>query len=111
MSAPVRATVAFQELIGSVRQHWANQLYPALHERYREIDRGSTPAMTDQAINQVAQTPLYQWFAFIERHYQRMKYSDPRWGLAASFESQPDGVRERLEIGRASCRERVFGRV
>lgn len=43
MNAPVRATVAFQELIGSVRQHWANQLYPALHARYREIDRGGTP--------------------------------------------------------------------
>ena len=96
MNAPVRATVAFQELIGSLRQHWANQLYPALHQRYREIDSGGSPAMADQAIAQVAETPLYQWFAFIERHYQRMKYSDPRWGLAANFESQPEWVRERL---------------
>jgi ubiquinone/menaquinone biosynthesis C-methylase UbiE len=102
MNAPVRATVAFQELIGSVRQHWANQLYPALHERYREIDRGGTPAMTEQAIAQVAETPLYQWFAFIERHYQRMKYSDPRWGLAASFESQPNWVSERLGAAESS---------
>lgn len=96
MNTPPRATVAFQELIGSFRQHWANQLYPALHQRYREIDRGTSPAMADQAITQVSQTPLYQWFAFIERHYQRMKYSDPRWGLAARFEAAPEWVRERL---------------
>jgi len=102
MSTPLRATVAFQELIGSMRQHWANQLYPALHERYREIDHGATPAMADQAIAQISQTPLYQWFAFIERHYQRMKYSDPRWGLAASFESRPEWVRERLAAAESS---------
>lgn len=58
--------------------------------------------MTDQAIAQVAETPLYQWFAFIERHYQRMKYSDPRWGLAVSFESQPTWVRERLAAAESS---------
>ncbi|MBM3408858.1 MAG: class I SAM-dependent methyltransferase [Betaproteobacteria bacterium] len=102
MSTPLRATVAFQELIGSMRQHWANQLYPALHERYRNIDHGATPAMADQAIAQISQTPLYQWFAFIERHYQRMKYSDPRWGLAANFESRPEWVRERLAAAESS---------
>ena len=66
MNTPPRATVAFQELIGSLRQHWANQLYPALHQRYREIDQGTSPAMADQAIAQVSQAPLYQWFAFID---------------------------------------------
>ena len=102
MNTPPRATVAFQELIGSLRQHWANQLYPALHQRYREIDQGTSPAMADQAIAQVSQTPLYQWFAFIERHYQRMKYSDPRWGLAARFEADPEGVRARLSAADSS---------
>jgi ubiquinone/menaquinone biosynthesis C-methylase UbiE len=92
-----RSATAFQEFIGSLRSQWANQLYPALNDAYREIDDGSTsPAQTDQAISKVAQTSLYRWFAFIERHYQRMKYSDPRWGLAATFEAHPDWVREQL---------------
>lgn len=102
MNTPTRAATAFQELIGSLRQQWANQLYPALHQRYREIDDGTQAAAADQAIAQVSQTPLYQWFAFVERHYQRMKYSDPRWGLAATFEQCEDWVRERLAAADSS---------
>ena len=34
MSTLDRSTTAFQELIGTMRQHWANQLYPALHQRF-----------------------------------------------------------------------------
>jgi ubiquinone/menaquinone biosynthesis C-methylase UbiE len=98
MNAPLpRSATAFQELIGTLRSQWANQLYPALAEQYRSIDDGRTsPAQTDQAIAQIAGRPLYRWFAFIERHYQRMKYSDPRWGLAATFESNPQWVQAQL---------------
>ncbi len=95
-SGPSRAATAFQEFIGSLRQGWSNQLYPALHQHYRQIDDGSTAAKADQAISEVSRTTLYQWFSFIERHFQRMKYSDPRWGLAQTFEQAPDWVRARL---------------
>jgi ubiquinone/menaquinone biosynthesis C-methylase UbiE len=93
-----RSATAFQEFIGSLRSQWANQLYPAVNQTYRSIDDGSaSPAQTDEAIARVADTPLYRWYAFIERHYQRMKYSDPRWGLAATFEAHPEWVRAELE--------------
>lgn len=96
MESPSRAATAFQELIGSIRQQWSNQLYPALHARYRAADDGSRSMGADQAIAEVSQTSLYQWFAFIERHFQRMKYSDPRWGLAATFEACPEWVKNKL---------------
>ena len=35
-----RATTAFQELIGTMRQQWANQLYPALHQQYHSQAAG-----------------------------------------------------------------------
>jgi ubiquinone/menaquinone biosynthesis C-methylase UbiE len=102
MDSPTRAATAFQELIGSIRHQWANQLYPTLAQRYREADDGSQAARADQAIAEVSRTPLYRWFAFIERHFQRMKYSDPRWGLAVTFESCPQWVRDKLKAAESS---------
>ena len=40
MSGMDRSTTAFQELIGSMRQHWANQLYPALNQSYQQAAEG-----------------------------------------------------------------------
>lgn len=98
MSHLPRSATAFQEFIGTLRAQWANQLYPVLNAQYQAIDDGrASPAQTDEAINQIAQTPLYRWYAFIERHYQRMKYSDPRWGLARTFDSHPDWVAQQLD--------------
>lgn len=103
MDSPTRAAAAFQELIGSIRQQWSNQLYPALSQRYREADDGSQAALADQAIAEVSRTPLYRWFAFIERHFQRMKYSDPRWGLATTFETYPEWVQRKLKAAETSA--------
>ena len=91
-----RATTAFQEFIGSTRQQWANQLYPALHQHYQA--QGAVSDVTDSAAAgaRVADTALYQWYCFIERHYQRMKYSDPRWGLAAALEADPASTAAQL---------------
>ncbi len=103
MSTLDRSTTAFQELIGTMRQHWANQLYPALHERYEQATQGQTPTDSDQAGQAVEDLPLYHWFCFIERHYQRMKYSDPRWGLAAALSARPGWVAEQLHPAQDSA--------
>ena len=91
-----RSTTAFQELIGTMRQQWANHLYPALHADYQAATLGQTINSSEQAGEQVSATPLYHWFCFIERHYQRMKYSDPRWGLAMALSQRSDWVNEQL---------------
>lgn len=91
-----RSTTAFQELIGTMRQHWANQLYPALHQQYLQAADGQEITDSQTAGEQVQSLALYHWFCFIERHYQRMKYSDPRWGLAAALSQRSDWVNEQL---------------
>ena len=96
MSTMDRSTTAFQELIGTMRQHWANQLYPALHQRFEQATAGQSVTDSAEAGQAVEELPLYHWFCFIERHYQRMKYSDPRWGLAAALSARPDWVAEQL---------------
>ena len=91
-----RSTTAFQELIGSMRQQWANNLYPTLHADYQATTIGHSINSSEQAGDQVSDMPLYHWFCFIERHYQRMKYSDPRWGLAKALSQRSDWVNEQL---------------
>ena len=103
MSTLDRSTTAFQELIGTMRQHWANQLYPALHQRFEQATAGQSVTDSDQAGRAVQDLPLYHWFCFIERHYQRMKYSDPRWGLAAALSARPEWVAEQLHPARDSA--------
>jgi SAM-dependent methyltransferase len=96
MSRFDRPTTAFQEFIGSMRQQWANQLYPALHGHYQTAAQGQDIRTPEEAGAQVSDLPLYHWFCFIERHYQRMKYSDPRWGLATALSQRPDWVAAQL---------------
>lgn len=91
-----RSTTAFQELIGTMRQQWANHLYPALYADYQAATLGQTINGSEQAGEQVSAMPLYHWFCFIERHYQRMKYSDPRWGLAMALTQRAEWVNEQL---------------
>ncbi|NBQ89739.1 MAG: hypothetical protein EBU07_20195, partial [Betaproteobacteria bacterium] len=67
-----RSTTAFQELIGTLRQQWANRLYPALNEQYEQAVAGKSVTDSHAAGEQVQELPLYRWFCFIERHYQRM---------------------------------------
>ena len=64
-----RSTTAFQEFIGTLRQQWANQLYPALHNEYQTAAQGQDIRTAEEAGAQVSELPLYHWFCFIERHY------------------------------------------
>ena len=91
-----RSTTAFQEFIGTLRQQWANQLYPVLHAQHQAAAQDQPITTPEAAGATVAASPLYHWFCFIERHYQRMKYSDPRWGLATALALRPDVVDQRM---------------
>jgi len=91
-----RSTTAFQELIGTMRQQWANQLYPALHRQYQAQGAGRDITDSAAAGALVADSALYRWFCFIERHYQRMKYSDPRWGLVVALKADPESTAAQL---------------
>lgn len=98
-----RSTTAFQELIGTLRQQWANRLYPALNEQYEQAVAGKSVTDSHAAGEQVQELPLYRWFCFIERHYQRMKYSDPRWGLATALSARGDWVQAQLHPAQDSA--------
>lgn len=69
---------AFQRFIGATRKLWAGPLY----RRLRDEAAGSAEALKA--------SDAYPFFAWMEFHLQRMKYSG-RWGIAPSLEwSRPE---------------------
>ncbi|MEE2999355.1 MAG: class I SAM-dependent methyltransferase [Pseudomonadota bacterium] len=65
-SIDARSFVAAQDFILSVKAYWTTQLYPQLDQ--------SNP------IDEIEQTVDYKFFAWLERHLQRFKYSG-RYGI------------------------------
>ena len=56
-----RSFVAAQDFILSVKTHWTTKLYTQLDQ--------------NAPIEEIKQTVDYQFFAWLERHLQRYKYS------------------------------------
>lgn len=77
-----RAYAAAQDFLLGTKTFWTTRMFPALRADY-ETRRALQPAQLD-SVNEVAaalrDAPLYQTFAWLERHLQRMKYSG-RYGL------------------------------
>ncbi|MEQ8348929.1 MAG: class I SAM-dependent methyltransferase [Sneathiellaceae bacterium] len=85
-----RSTTAFQGLIGDMRNYWAKDLYPAFAAHCRDRlgrDRlADKPADSPDAIaGEMRDDTLYAYYAWLERHIQRMKYSHPAYGLKAAY--------------------------
>ena len=85
-----RSTTAFQGLIGEMRNYWAKDLYPDFAEHCQKrlgpgrlADRPADSA--DAIADAMRDDTLYAYFAWLERHIQRMKYSHPDYGLKAAY--------------------------
>ena len=90
-----RSTAAFQALIGDMRNYWAKELYPEF-AAHAQRKLGGAPDSAEQADAALRDDPLYGYYAWLERHIQRMKYSHPDYGLKASFARNRAAVEARL---------------
>jgi ubiquinone/menaquinone biosynthesis C-methylase UbiE len=100
---PDRSTLAYQDFLLGVKLHWSRQLYQAIHDQYRDrvAQSGEEPETYADAERMMA-GPLYAWFGWLERHLQRLKYSDPEFGLVAAVDRQRDqllGALDSVEPG------------
>lgn len=77
-----RSFAAAQSFILSSKLFWTREIYPALREEYeRQAKRaGTDPKTADDVAALIGDTTLYRYFAWLERHLQRFKYSG-RYGL------------------------------
>jgi ubiquinone/menaquinone biosynthesis C-methylase UbiE len=71
-----RSFVAAQDVILDFKKHWTTRQYPALKAEY-----AANPAQTRHEVaERMERNTSYQFFAWMERHLQKMKYSG-RYGL------------------------------
>ncbi|GIW10892.1 MAG: hypothetical protein KatS3mg061_1949 [Dehalococcoidia bacterium] len=81
---------AHQEYVLGLKLHWTRRLFPALYQEYQRLvaERGSTPASADEVEAMMRRSTLYQYFGWLERHLQQLKYVHPRGILPALKEQE-----------------------
>lgn len=92
-----RSFVAAQDVILDMKKHWTTQLYPALKAEYGEFvsERGDTPTTRQQVSELLGSSTSHRYFAWMERHLQRMKYSG-RYGLVPYHRERAHDLRDSL---------------
>ena len=76
-----RRAEAFNRFLVDAKSWWMNDAFAALRRDYQA--RQTNQQTPEQVAALLEPTPLYQYFAWLERHTQKAKYSG-RWGLAAT---------------------------
>jgi len=77
-----RSFVAAQDVILEMKKHWTTSLYPDLKSEYlAQVAAQSCAPETHADVDAlISHTTSYRYFAWLERHLQKMKYSG-RYGL------------------------------
>lgn len=77
-----RSFVAAQDFILGMKGYWTTAIYPELKAEYgRRVEQtGKPPETVAEVAELIEDTTLYRYYAWLERHLQRYKYSG-RYGL------------------------------
>lgn len=96
--APIagRSFVAAQDFLVGAKAYWSTTIYPALQAEYERKAAAAprTPASADEVAALIGDATLYRYYAWLERHLQRLKYSG-RYGL------QPYHAQQRATLERS----------
>jgi len=95
---------AAQDFLVAAKRYWSTDLYRNLRAKLddaagRRASGGdpASPPMTLHAVADVLEpTVSYQYFAWLERHLQKLKYSGP-YGLVPYYQERRDAVLRRLD--------------
>jgi SAM-dependent methyltransferase len=94
----VQVTVPFeaqahQDYVLGLKVYWTRSLYAALRDEYVErathVDR--PPASGDDVEALMSSSTLYQYFGWLERHLQQLKYTHPR-GILPTLQTQAEAL-------------------
>ncbi len=79
-----RSFAAAQSFLLGAKTYWTKRIFPAVRAEYeaRVARQGTRPATAADARRLMADSTLYAYYAWLERHLQRYKYSG-RYGLQA----------------------------
>ncbi|MEA5501839.1 class I SAM-dependent methyltransferase [Halotia wernerae UHCC 0503] len=89
---------AFQEFLLSCKLQWTRNLYPEVAQRYRAAAEAAPakPQTVADVEKLIANDTTYRYFAWFERHLQKMKYSG-RYGLAGHYGAHRDELAPMIE--------------
>jgi SAM-dependent methyltransferase len=90
-----RAFHAGQRFLLASKIYWTTSLYPRLREEYLLRANGKLARSAAEVAELLEDLTLYRYFAWLERHLQRMKYSG-RYGLAQYYQEHRETVLESL---------------
>ncbi len=95
-----RAFVAAQGFILAAKTYWTREMFPALHAEFqsRAAEMDSAVETPSDVAALIAETPLYRYYAWLERHLQRFKYSG-RYGLHPYHSERRDEIARALDAG------------
>ncbi|MBL8702726.1 MAG: class I SAM-dependent methyltransferase [Alphaproteobacteria bacterium] len=85
----VREQAAFQDFVGASRRFWSERMLPVLTAEADAARRGPAPIDEATLAARLSERPTYDFFCWLERHLQRMKYSGPR-GIVAALDARRD---------------------
>jgi SAM-dependent methyltransferase len=88
-----RSTQAFQGFLVDAKQYWMSEIWGALKEDYRARTAGRTVATQEEVEALMRDSPTYWFYAWLERHVQKAKYSG-RYGLLRALEGASATVPE-----------------
>ena len=106
-----RSFIAYQQFLQASKLWWTRELYPRVLQRWQEVasraarSGQSVDSEADREVNHEVDSDtieatmrddvLYQYFAWLERHLQRFKYSG-RHGLVPNHEQTRDALLAQL---------------
>ena len=99
-----RAHAAAQEFLLGTKTFWTTRMFPALRAEY-DAHKPATET-PDSVATALRYSTLYQSFAWLERHLQRMKYSG-RYGLVNWHARDRARLEAQLEAQRADTPARL----
>ncbi len=89
---PDRNMKAFQGFLVEARRYWMSDIWSALKDDYARRTEGQAIATSGDVARVMRTSPLYCYYAWLERHIQRAKYAG-RWGLVRYFRDEmPAGI-------------------
>jgi len=98
-----RSFHAAQDFLLAAKTYWGTTLYRALRDEYLSKAGQNTSQHTVANVAELLEgSVLYQYFAWLERHLQRLKYAG-RYGVVPYSEAQRDALEEVLQAGSAAA--------
>ncbi len=100
-----RSFVTAQDFILDVKRFWTTEIYPTLKADFenRAASLENTPNTTEEIELLIGGTTLHRFYAWLERHLQRLKYSG-RYGLypyhdgrRGEFMTSVDGIKNNAD--------------